>query len=557
MGIPSYFSFLIKNHSYIVKKLINFDKNIDNLYLDSNSIIYDCLRKLSSDFESYKNNLEFENQLIKEVALKIEDYILTINPSNNVFIAFDGVAPIAKLEQQRTRRHKSMLESKIFNKLNIQTRQIWDKTAITPGTNFMKRLNKGIFLFFDKNEKKYNVNKIIFSGSNERGEGEHKLFGYIRNNKYQHENQTTVIYGLDADLIMLSLNHLRICKKIYLYREAPEFIGSINSDLNPDEGYLLDINELGKEIVLELNNNKKANKEHEKNKLYDYIFLCFFLGNDFLPHFPSLNIRTNGIYTILNAYKYVFKNSNINKGNLTNGKKIYWSNVFKLISYLADNEYENIIDEYKIREKWQKRSFKNSTDDEKKMKYLHIPIKNRTTELYINPYESHWQCRYYEKLFLQPETKELKKNASINYLEGLEWVINYYSFGCIDWTWHYKYNYPPLFQDLKKYVPRFNTNFIKQHELSDQNVHEFVQLAYVLPRESLYLLSYEKSLDKKILKEMSDCYTKNLQLEWAFCKYIWESHIILPYLEIEKLKKIVDTHVSNQSLVNRNNFFSE
>ena len=557
MGIPSYFSFLIKNHSYIVKKLLYFDKNIHNLYLDSNSIIYDCLRKLSSDFESYKNNVEFENQLIKEVALKIEEYILTINPSNNVFIAFDGVAPIAKLEQQRTRRHKSMLESKIFSKLNIQTRQIWDKTAITPGTNFMKRLNKGIFLFFDKNEKKYNVNKIIFSGSDQRGEGEHKLFGYIRNNKYQHENQTTVIYGLDADLIMLSLNHLRICKKIYLYREAPEFIGSINSDLNPDEGYLLDINELGKEIVLELNNNKRATKENEKNKLYDYIFLCFFLGNDFLPHFPSLNIRTNGIHTILNAYKYVFKNSNINKGNLTNGKKIYWSNVFKLISYLADNEYENIIDEYRIREKWQKRSFKNSTNDEKKMKYLHIPIKNRTTELYINPYESQWQCRYYEKLFLQPETKELKKNASINYLEGLEWVINYYSFGCIDWTWHYKYNYPPLFQDLKKYVPRFNTNFIKQHELSDQNVHEFVQLAYVLPRESLYLLSYEKSLDKKILKEMSDCYTKNLQLEWAFCKYIWESHIILPYLDIEKLKNIVDTHLSkNHRLVSGNNFFS-
>ena len=36
----------------------------------------------------------------------------------------------------------------------------------------------------------------------------------------------------------------------------------------------------------------------------------------------------------------------------------------------------------------------------------------------------------------------LKKNISSNFMEGLEWVINYYSVGCIDWSWHYKYNYP-------------------------------------------------------------------------------------------------------------------
>ena len=101
MGIPSYFSFLIKNHANIVKKLINFDKKIHNLYLDSNSIIYDCLRKISKDLIIIKMITEFEKELIKEVCLKIEDYILTINKPNNVFIAFDGVAPIAKLEQQR------------------------------------------------------------------------------------------------------------------------------------------------------------------------------------------------------------------------------------------------------------------------------------------------------------------------------------------------------------------------------------------------------------------------------------------------------------------------
>ena len=148
-----------------------------------------------------------------------------------------------------------------------------------------------------------------------------------------------------------------------------------------------------------------------------------------------------------------------------------------------------------------------------------------------------WQKRYYEKLFLKQETKQLKRDISINYLEGLEWVINYYSFGCIDWTWHYKYNYPPLFQDLIKFTPRLNTTFIKNHGNNDKSVTELVQLAYVLPKESLYLLG---SLEKNILKELKSSYTTNLQLEWAFCKYIWESHLILPYLDLNKLSKIVN-----------------
>ena len=97
MGIPSYFSFLIKNHSYIVRKLINFEKKIHNLYLDSNSIVYDCLRDISKDYETFNNDSEFEKKLIEMVALKLEEYIYIIQPTNNIFIAFDGVAPIAKL----------------------------------------------------------------------------------------------------------------------------------------------------------------------------------------------------------------------------------------------------------------------------------------------------------------------------------------------------------------------------------------------------------------------------------------------------------------------------
>ena len=528
MGVPSYFAYLIRNHKEMLLKLTSFKKQINNLYFDSNSIIYDALRILSKDYDKYKNDEAFEKELIDMVCINLENYINDIKPNKKVLIAFDGVAPVAKLEQQRTRRHKSMLEKKIMNHISGEKKE-WNKTAITPGTNFMDKLNKEVGYYFKGKEKQYGLEKFIFTGSDEPGEGEHKLFGYIRDYKC-HKHEVTVVYGLDADLIMLCLNHLRISKNIYLYRETPEFVKSVDKTINPNESYLLDIPFLSQRIILEMNGNKKPSSTQETNKLYDYIFLCFFLGNDFLPHFPSVNIRTNGIDIMLNAYKEVIGNQ-----NLTNGTIIYWKNVRKLVKFLAENEYDNLLDEYEIRQKWERRSFKSGTKEEKINKYLHIPIKNREIEKYINPYESFWQKRYYESLFNTDETHEFKKEISVNYMEGLEWVMNYYTKGCVDWRWHYKYNYPPLFNDLLKFIPSFDTIMIEPN--NHTNVSPCVQLSYVLPIESLPLIP--NNIGEKLLKERGEYYAKQYDIKWAFCKYMWESHLELPHIDLEDLEEFV------------------
>jgi len=535
MGVPSYFSYLIRNHREMLIKIINFKKQINNLYFDSNSIIYDCLRILSKEYESYSSDDKFENDLIELVCKEIEKYIYEITPTKRVMIAFDGVAPVAKLEQQRTRRHKSMLEKKIHESI-FGNKKEWNKTAITPGTNFMTKLNTNIDSYFKGQEKKYGVEQIIFSGSDKPGEGEHKLFHYIREHSTSHKTEVSVVYGLDADLIMLCLNHLRISKQIYLYRETPEFVQSIDKNINPDESYLLDIPLLSQKIILEMNNFKKPSSVEETNKLYDYIFLCFFLGNDFLPHFPSVNIRTSGIDIMIEAYKEIIGSSN---KNLTNGKVIYWKNVRKLVEFLADNEYDNLMNEYKIREKWERRSFSSKTQEDQKARYLHIPIKNRSIEKYINPYESFWQKRYYESLFNSDESFELKKQVSVNYMEGLEWVMNYYTKECIDWGWHYKYDYPPLFKDLLRFIPKWPTNMISEN--NTKAVKPCVQLSYVLPIESLHLIP--NGIGEKLLRDKSEYYSDNYSMKWAFCKYIWESHMDLPHIDLEDIKEFLEDEV--------------
>ena len=271
MGIPSFFSHIVKNHGSIIKKIVELNKKMNNLYLDSNSIVYDCLRSIK-----YTRDLQFEKELMQAVCLKIDEYIKAIKPNNTILIAFDGVAPVAKLEQQRTRRYKSDLESKIKKQLNLDDKKCWDTRAITPGTKFMRKLNNYIKKYYHANEKKYNVDKIIVSGSDEKGEGEHKIFNHIRKFETQHKKQTTIIYGLDADLIMLALNNLPVAKWIYLYRETPEFITYIDKNLKPNETYVVDIPELSQAIIKEMNGGLPPNNSQQKNKLYDYIFLCFF-----------------------------------------------------------------------------------------------------------------------------------------------------------------------------------------------------------------------------------------------------------------------------------------
>ena len=146
MGIPSYFSYIVKNHPNIIKKYVKDVLNVDNLYLDCNSIIYDAYSKM--EFDKLTESVAIS--IIRLVILKIEEYISIIKPSETVIIAFDGVAPVAKLEQQRSRRYKSWYQNEITKMIFKKDKDdACNTTAITPGTKFMAELNDIISKHFN------------------------------------------------------------------------------------------------------------------------------------------------------------------------------------------------------------------------------------------------------------------------------------------------------------------------------------------------------------------------------------------------------------------------
>jgi 5'-3' exonuclease len=536
MGIPSYFSYIVKNHTNIIKRYNKEALHVSNLYIDSNSIIYDVYNKLEI------NNLtdEISTSIINSVIRQIESYIDIIRPNKTLIIAFDGVAPVAKLKQQRTRRYKSWYQNEVSRSIfNKQTIDPWNTTAITPGTNFMHKLNIDISNHFNDNfRKEHNLNNIIFSGSNMPGEGEHKIFDYMRSMQHKHNNETTIIYGLDADLIMLSINHLSICPNIYLFRETPEFIKSIDSSLEPNENYYLDIPQLTEAIVTYMNNDVELTNDCKKCKIYDYVFLCFLLGNDFLPHFPAINIRNNGINILIDAYKNTMSTNDI----LTDGNQIFWQNLKKIIQYISDNEEDLFKEEHKKRYYMSKRVMPEETPEQQFKKFELSPIYNRHVENYINPSKPYWRYRYYDSLFKfekgRPNNEEIRK-ISINYLEGLEWTMKYYTSGCIDWRWKYKHNYPPLLSDLLHNIPDNSLQkFVVKKE--PRPVSELVQLCYVLPRSALYLLP--KELSKELLKRYDNWYKSDCEFIWSYCRYFWESHVDLCDIDIDELHNFIKSN---------------
>ena len=492
MGIPSYYSYIIKNHPKILKKL-NDGLKVDYLYIDSNSIIYDIVNTMK-----YNNNkIVFENTLISNVFNKLLDYINLFNNPKNVIIAFDGVAPLAKLTQQRTRRHKSFYLNTITDCIHNDYAPKWSTVAITPGTQFMKSLDNKLIDMFSS------YNNVTLYGSDIPGEGEHKLFEHIRNNNDISDDSNIIIYGLDADLIMLGLNHLSYCKNIFLYRENPEY-------LKDKENKLLNLSMLADAIINQMTDT------YNITKLYDYIFLGLLLGNDFMPHFPAINIRTNGIDILLNHYYKIIKNDEY----IFNGTEINWKLLRKFIGSLSEKEHEYLLEEYKIRERLSKKYLPDKTIKDKENKLQSIPIYERQDEKYINPYCDKWEERYYKVLFNIYINDTKLKGICKNYLEGLEWNCLYYTTGCPDWNWCYKYHYPPLLKDLLIFIPHFKTNFI---EIKSPNpISQIDQLKYVLPKSHLDLLPenvYEEIKD-------SDWYSNDFEFKWAFCRYIWESHIL-------------------------------
>ncbi|KAK4697008.1 5'-3' exoribonuclease 1, partial [Lecanoromycetidae sp. Uapishka_2] len=350
MGVPKFFRWMSERYPAISQLIAeNRIPEFDNLYLDMNGIIHNCTHN-ESDSASFRMT---EDKMFIAIFNYIEHLFGKIQPKKLFFMAIDGVAPRAKMNQQRARRFRTALDAEkarekaLREGVEMPKEAAFDSNCITPGTEFMANLTRQLKYFINKKiseDVDWQGVEIVLSGHEVPGEGEHKIMEYIRLSKAQPDYDANIrhcLYGLDADLIMLGL--LSHDPHFSLLREEVTF-GRANSkkskELEHQNFYLMHLCIVREYLELEFQELKDESAlgfPYDMERVIDdFILMAFFVGNDFLPNLPNLHINEGALALMFKVYKSVLPKAG---GYINQGGVINLGRLALLLDELSDVEY--------------------------------------------------------------------------------------------------------------------------------------------------------------------------------------------------------------------------
>lgn len=461
---------------------------LDVFAIDLNALFHPVCQRYF--FES--KGLKTWEGCYREICLEIEMVLTYVKPTEELVLSIDGVAGLSKVNQQRQRRYKSAKEK------TDEIRAIFDSNHITVGTEFMAGLSRAIRAHFSGG-RPY---RSIFLDETCAGEGEHKIIRYLETK----QKKKVCIYSPDADLLMLGIGLHR--KNVFIFR--PNMYHDLDCKY-----FMVSIDKFKKSIVKMVDPNDTYLGQ-QAEIVDDFIFLLFFLGNDFLPHSPSYEIKYGGINTILDLYRTSVLEQK--RRLVYTDRKGYTLDTRALQSvfhYLAGAEQRMITENYK--------------------KFRGFP--NKLLEKYISRLDTvfpAYRTEYYHHHFPNVDVSTICKE----YVKGLCFVGTYYHMGMPDWWYQYPYHHGPFFHELCEYVKTIEEPTICIEFESHEPLRPIEQLLCVLPFESRNALP--KSLHPYYTHpEFKEMFPQKFVIDLDGCHNDYEGIVLLPPIKVDDIKRAV------------------
>jgi len=328
-------------------------------------------------------------------------------------------------------------------------------------------------------EKQFGTS-VVFSRDTEYGEGEHKIVRHM--DKHFH-NKRCAIFSPDADLLMISL--VSNISYIWIIREQY---------MNPSKWYIVNIH------------NIRGCLCDEFKTIYDFVVLCFLIGNDFLPHVPSLKMDIGILDTIINIYRCTVTTYLINPSTLQ------WNELdvrifFSQLATMEENFWTQIYTKTPEYSLFKKHVYR--TD---------YTLGFRDYSEFCNDYRS---SRLHNDV----------DNASRHYIQGCEWVLRYYTIGIPSWHWFYPYHYSPLMSDIANYMcinddVHFDIPVIMREPPTLEQ-----QLMCILPPHTITNISFNQNqIDKYMNKFRVD--TSRITIDRDGTTHEMDEVVIVPFIDI-------------------------
>jgi 5'-3' exonuclease len=532
MGIPSFYRHLCRRFP----KLISHGPGPrpEWLCLDFNCAMYYVLREYSAEhpYAAAKSKAHWETQLCEAIAAYMGELVALADPTKGVYVSCDGVVCAAKRKQQRLRRFKgpwmreaerSFCEAKpaVVAKPTDSTQVAkptfvdeWDQNALTPGTAFMEELGRVLVSAGARLQARSGI-QVSVSTTSEPGEGEHKILRFMR----EVRPTTCTIYGLDADLILLSmLLWADTGASVRLLREAQEF----EKKNSKNEWRNLDI--------LGLKDAMGSTRTPER--IRDFVASMTLLGNDFLPRSLTKTVRNDGIPTLLQTLERSVWSRGLRI--VADAGTLSREGLLALVdAWTATEETDMFVAVTDAREAGHRRRSYGSDKNPALQEWTDLPATWGSLTQILRTDGSAlvpgWRDHY---------TRTWMAGEARHFCAGVAWTWDYYSGRTVEQGWHFESHLPPLWSAVTAYLRGSVEPVVPPPPVVNaSSLPAWLHLLSVLPADSVRrLLPRERH---ELMEEAPHFWPSSWSLFDVGRTQMWECEPVIPVIPEEVLRRVM------------------